>query len=34
MSIGKFAKRVGVNVETLRRMEAKGDSNKSFTSMF
>ncbi|NFF71704.1 IS607 family transposase [Clostridium botulinum] len=25
MSIGKFAKRVGVNVVTLRRMEAKGE---------
>ena len=25
MSIGKFAKRIGVNVATLRRMEAKGE---------
>lgn len=25
MSIGKFAKRVGVNVVTLRRMESKGE---------
>ena len=25
MSIGKFAKRIGVNVVTVRRMEAKGE---------
>ena len=25
MSIGKFAKKIGVNVATLRRMEAKGE---------
>ena len=25
MSIGKFAKKMGVNVATLRRMEAKGE---------
>jgi len=26
MSVGKFAKRVGVNAVTLRKMEAKGGS--------
>ena len=25
MSIGKFAKKIGVNVATLRRMEKKGE---------
>lgn len=32
MSIGKFAKRVGVNIVTLRRMEAKGEFKPAHVS--
>ncbi|ARE89747.1 MerR family regulatory protein [Clostridium formicaceticum] len=32
MSIGKFAKRIGVNVVTLRRMEAKGEFTPAHVS--